>query len=263
MQPINCSLSVSSVSVIYDTPKGPFQAVHNASFCVERGECLALVGESGCGKTTLAKTISGLIMPTKGIIQLTNGVQIGTPTWHKHIQLIFQDPDSIFNPKRTIGWHLQEVVNLWQEQLSFEKQQERIHTLLEAVELSDDVLCRYSFELSGGQKQRASLIRSLLVDPKYLILDEPLASQDASKRKSVLLLLKQLQKTFNLGYIYITHDLSTLSSIADRVAVMNEGHIVEIESTETLLSHPKHEYTKQLLRARTNTIEKELMNRDL
>lgn len=262
MQPIAEKLHIDSLFVNYRSEKGVFQALSNISCHVERGKCLALVGESGSGKTTLAKATAGLILPSSGSISLTSGSGLyGTRNWHKKVQIIFQDPDSVFNPKRTIGWHVEESISLWHPEFSEVEKQNKIASLLEAVQLHEECLTKYSFELSGGQKQRASLVRSLLVEPEFLILDEPLASQDVSKRKSLLNLLKHIQKTFHLGYLYITHDLATLLKLADSVAVMYHGSIVEMKSTEELFSSPKHPYTQKLLSSRTKQLEEELLDR--
>lgn len=265
MQSVENALYARDVFVHYTTSRGLYHAVHQATFTLERGKCLALVGESGSGKTTLAKAICGLLPISKGsihIAQLTDK-PYHSRMWHKHVQLIFQDPDSIFNPKRTIGWHCNEILSIWSPHLSDIEKDHKIGTLLEQMELSKSVLTRHSFELSGGQKQRASLVRSLLVEPQFLVLDEPLASQDASKRKNLLLLLKTLQERYRLGYLYITHDLSRLSLLADEVAVMLSGHIVERKQTDELLKSPEHPYTQRLLQARLSSIQDELRKRAL
>jgi ABC-type oligopeptide transport system ATPase subunit len=254
-------LSVKSLSISYRTSKGSVLAVDNASLEIQRGSTLALVGESGSGKTTVAKAIVEIVKAQKGSVHISTKsetIRFSSPLWKKNVQMVFQDPDAVFNPKRTIGWHFDEVFSIWHPKLSSEEKVQKQKLLLSAVELDPDILSRYAFELSGGQKQRASILRSLLVEPTFLILDEPLASQDASKRKNLLLLLKKLQKEFSLGYLYITHDLSSLHTFSDSIAVMLQGSIVEIAPTQELLSNPKHPYTQKLLNARMTSIQKEL-----
>ena len=257
-------LNVQSLSITYKTHKNSLKAVDDVTFSLYRGSTLALVGESGSGKTTVAKAVAGIIPHAHGSVTIDEEKQslnMYSPLWKKKIQMVFQDPDSVFNPKRSIDWHFNEIFSLWHPQLSLEERIAKKRKLLNAMELQEEILSRYSFELSGGQKQRASLVRSLLVDPSFLILDEPLASQDASKRKSLLTLLKKLQKEFSLGYLYITHDLSSLSSLSDFVAVMYQGSVVEQEKTQEILSRPKQEYTKKLLGAQLLNIKNELERR--
>lgn len=257
-------LVVDSLTVHYNTTKASMKAVENVSFHLQQGSTLALVGESGSGKTTVAKAIAGLVPRQKGSISIESEKTTCVSSsleWRKTIQIVFQDPDAVFNPKRTIGWHIDEVFTLWHPLLAREAAFEKKKRLLSAVELEEDTLDRYAFELSGGQKQRASILRSLLVEPTFLILDEPLASQDASKKKNLLALLKKLQQEFSLGYLYITHDLSSLHMLADAVAVMHKGSLVEKGSTNEILNYPNHEYTRTLLKARLLDIRSELEKR--
>ena len=257
-------ITVDSLDIRYKTNHGIQSAVKNVSFSVKRGSCLALVGQSGSGKTTIAKVVSGLMRQSSGSIRLEcdqGPIMPMCPAWKKKVQLIFQDPDSVFNPKRTIGWHFEEAFHIWHPMISSQSKQSRIQHLLDAVDLESDCLTRFSFELSGGQKQRASLLRSLIVEPEYLILDEPLASQDASKQQSLLQLLKHLETQYSLGFLYITHDLSSLSYFADEVAVLHNGTIVEIADTQTVFSQPKHPLTIQLLHSRLEEIPAELAKR--
>lgn len=251
-------IKVDALHVHYVTQKTVKHAISNISFELEQGQCLALVGESGCGKTTLAKTVAGLLSPSAGTIQCLENrmpLNLSLSLWHKAVQIVFQDPDSVFNPKRTILWHFDEVLTLWHPNLSKTDKREKLLRLLASVELEQDIIHRHSFELSGGQKQRASIARSLLVEPSFLILDEPLASQDASKRKQLLTLLKNVQQQFSLGYLYITHDLSTLSHIANKIGVMYDGNLIELQNTTNLLTHPKHPYTIKLL---TSSIQRKI-----
>lgn len=258
-------LVVDSLTVRYTTKKTSMKAAENISFHLQQGSTLALVGESGSGKTTVAKAIAGLVACQRGSIVIESEKKThrlsSSSEWRKNVQIVFQDPDAAFNPKRTIGWHIDEVLALWHPNVSQEEAREKRKKLLTAVELEEDTLVRYAFELSGGQKQRASILRSLLVEPAFLILDEPLASQDASKKKNLLILLKKLQREFSLGYVYITHDLSSLPMIADSVAVMYQGSLVEKGLTHQILSQPTHEYTKKLLNARLLDIRSELVKR--
>ena len=226
-------------------------AVHNVSLRGEFGETIGIVGESGSGKSTLAKALLMLEPTTSGKI-FFQGVDMGAIRSHalrglrRQLQLIFQDPDASFNPRRTAGWHLHEVFTTHFSNMPVKERDERIDTVLREVQLIPEVKERFPYELSGGQKQRLAIARALLLSPKLIVLDEPLSSLDAGLRKSMLILLKHLQEEHQIGYCFITHDLSTLGAIASKVAVMYRGTIVETATLNELFQHPSHPYTGAL-----------------
>lgn len=214
------------------------------------GKTLGVVGESGSGKSTLAKILVGLVSPTFGTATIC-GASCTNNLKHtsKHVQMLFQDPESSFNPRKTIGWHYEEALSIHYPEKNSLWVKHKIADLLESVQLSPSIANRYPYELSGGQKQRAALGRALSPNPKLLILDEPLASLDVPLRKQIIALLLKLQEEHNLGYLFITHDLSTLKYIAHDVAVLCEGNLIEFGSASEILSHPKEGYTQRLISA--------------
>lgn len=240
------------VSVHFETAGKRVHAVHKASLRGAYGETVGVVGESGSGKSTLAKALLMLEPLTAGKV-FFQGVNMGATSPHslrklrRHMQLIFQDPDASLNPRKTAGWHLDEVFTTHFPELSRPERDDRIDRVLNKVRLAADLKSRYPYELSGGQKQRLAIARALLLSPRLIVLDEPLSSLDAALRKSVLTLLKELQEEHQIGYLFITHDLSTLGSIASKVAVMYRGMIVELATVDELYQHPCHPYTLSLL----------------
>lgn len=238
---------------------GYLKAVDDVSFHIEEGETLGLVGESGCGKTTTAKLIMRGIDPTDGQILLTLNNQTIDITKLKEkelrrtgvrraIQMIFQDPYSSLNPRMTVRDIIAEplIVNNVAKGKEID---DIVADLLKAVGLRPEYMQRYPHAFSGGQRQRIAIARAIALKPKLVICDEPTSALDVSVQAQIINLLKDLQKDFQLTYLFISHDLGVIEHICDRVAVMYVGKIVELASTEELFSSPKHPYTEALLSA--------------
>jgi len=230
---------------------GQVRAVDGVSFEVERGETVGLVGESGCGKSTVATTLMGLEEPTDGAVAFD-----GSPVadrerspgreFRKRVGMVFQDPTSSFDPRMTVGESVAEPLSI--HGVGDEaRRREVVADLLERVGLSADDFDRYPHEFSGGQKQRAALARALVLNPDLLVADEPVSALDVSVQASILSLLDDLQREFDLGMLLISHDMAVVREICDRVAVMYLGEIVETGPTSEVLSDPRHPYTRALV----------------
>lgn len=232
---------------------GYVKAVDDVSLNINAGEVFGLVGESGSGKTTLARAILRLLTPTSGQILFDNAdlLKIGKSELKRareHMQVVFQNPFLSLNPRMTVRNLIAEPFKAHRK-LSEEEITQRALRLLKLVGLSDEHLWKYSIELSGGQAQRVCIARALALEPKLVILDEPTSSLDVSVQAQILNLLKELQKTLGLTYLLITHDLGVVEYIADRVAVMYLGQIVEVGTFEQVFRKPAHPYTEALLSA--------------
>ena len=235
---------------------GHVRAVDGVSFDIARGEVLGLVGESGCGKTTTGRVILRADTPTGGEIHFTHS-ELGQmdlaqlsrdelqPVW-QNIQLIFQDPYSSLNPRMTLEQIVSEPLRNYNV-LEGSALRDRVAELLRLVGLRPEVMSRYPHAFSGGQRQRIGIARALALNPQLLICDEPVSALDVSIQAQILNLLKDLQQEFHLTYLFISHDLSVVRHICDRVAVMYVGKIVEISETDKLFSETQHPYTEALL----------------
>jgi peptide/nickel transport system ATP-binding protein len=232
----------------------PVLAVDKVSLHVAPGEVLGVVGESGSGKSTLAALITGLVTPTSGTVELL-GNDLSTlgrdalRAVRRRIGVVFQDPVSSLNPRNTVGQSVAEPIELHRALTGKQALTARVGALLEAVELPAGFRERYPHELSGGQRQRVALARALALDPDLLIADEPTSALDVSVQAKILSLFHRLQLERGFAAVFISHDLAVIEQVADRVAVMHHGHVVELGPTAKVLTEPLHPYTGRLLAA--------------
>jgi len=249
---------VENVELSYRTggpfrQQGEFKVLHGIDFTLRRGETLGLVGESGCGKSTLARVVAGLVKPSAGRV-LLNGVDTSSSdkaVWagmRKSVQMVFQDPFGSLNPRRRVGAIIGEPFRI-HGVAGGEERKRRVRELMELVGLNPEHYNRFPSEFSGGQRQRIGIARALALKPELIIFDEPVSALDVSIQAQVLNLMADLQRDLGLTYLFISHDLSVVRQICDRIAVMNKGKIVELADAEAIYENPQDDYTRTLLSA--------------
>jgi oligopeptide transport system ATP-binding protein len=240
--------------IVFQTKIGSVRAVDGVNLTLHKGETVGVVGESGCGKSTLARLLVGLERPTSGHI-IVNGTDTSRLSGEqmrrsrRDIQMVMQDPYTSLNPRMTVGDIIGEPFEIHPDVVPRKDRQARVRELLDVVGLNPDHINRYPHQFSGGQRQRIGIARAIALRPKILICDEPVSALDVSIQAQVVNLLEQLQNEFGLSYIFIAHDLSVVRHIADRVAVMYLGKIVETGTDNEIYDRPTHPYTQALLSA--------------
>lgn len=263
-------LSVSDLIVDFPVFGGILQkeidqvhAVKKVSFELYKGETLGIVGESGSGKSTLGNAILNVLRLTAPDVKISGEIKLNiddnqieisnlsrndSKPFRKHIQMIFQDPYSSLNPRMLVKDIIREPLDI-NTDLSTNEKNEKVNWLLDKVGLSSEQATRYPHEFSGGQRQRIGIARSLATEPEIIIADEPVSALDVSIQAQIINLMMDLQEEFNLSIIFIAHDLSVVKHISDRIGVMYNGELVEINKTDDIFDKPSHDYTRELLRA--------------
>jgi peptide/nickel transport system ATP-binding protein len=241
--------------VIERQPKAWLQAVSDVSFTINKGETLALVGESGSGKSTIARLIVGLLEPSDGEItfdgkSLAAGLQgAEARRLRRRFQMIFQDPFASLNPRWRVTEVIAEPLRVFEKQLSSRQRRERVGELLTLVGLSPEDGVKFPHQFSGGQRQRVAIARALAANPDFIVCDEPTSALDVSVQAQILNLMKDLQAEFGLTYLFISHDLSVVRHMANRIGVLYLGRLAELAESKTLFARPQHPYTRMLLDA--------------
>ncbi|MBQ6214811.1 MAG: ATP-binding cassette domain-containing protein [Oscillospiraceae bacterium] len=229
----------------------PLKAVDDVSFSIKPGETLGLVGESGCGKTTVGRSIIRIYKPTDGKVTF-DGEEITDKNilkMRRKMQMVFQDPYSSLNPRMTVEDIIGEPLDVHKMYKTKAERREKVLSLMETVGLKPDHASRYAHEFSGGQRQRIGIARALAVDPKFIICDEPVSALDVSIQAQVINMFEDLQKELGVAYLFIAHDLLVVQHISNRIAVMYLGHMVELADADELMDNPVHPYTESLLSA--------------
>lgn len=264
-------LEVKNLKKHYEVSRGLFKpkfivkAVDDISFSIKKGETFALVGESGCGKSTTGRTLLRLTDATSGEVRYKGEDMMSLPyekmrSLRRELQMVFQDPYASLNPKMTVKEILMEPLRVHKKYPPEERLQ-KIIEILEIVGLSKAHLDRHPNEFSGGQRQRIGIARAVILNPDFIVADEPVSALDVSVQSQVINLMLELQKKFGLTYLFISHDLSVIEHMTDRVAVMYLGKIVELADTEELFKNPKHPYTQALISAVPVSHPKEVKER--
>jgi peptide/nickel transport system ATP-binding protein len=250
----NVLLEIKNLKKYYKTKIGFLQAVDNVSFSIEKGKTLGIVGESGCGKTTIGRTILRLIEPTSGQIFL-EGREINSLSkrelrkMRKDFQIIFQDPFSSLDPRKTVSELIAEPIHIHKMFKTKKEVENKVKELMGIVGLAERLYDSYPHELDGGRRQRIGIARALSTNPKFIVCDEPVSALDVSIQAQILNILNEIQQKFGVTYIFITHDLSVVYYFSDDIAVMYLGQLVEKAPADELFSNPIHPYTKALLSA--------------
>jgi peptide/nickel transport system ATP-binding protein len=247
-------LKVTNLSKHFVTKRGLLKAVDNVSFSIEEGKTLGLVGESGCGKTTTGRAILRLLEPTSGsvVFDRHNIVKLKKREMRnlrKEMQIIFQDPFSSLDPRKSVSQIIAEPIRLNGLIRNKKDIEKRVLELMDMVGLAERLINSYPHELDGGRRQRIGIARALSVEPRFIVCDEPVSALDVSIQAQILNLLKELQETIGLTYLFITHDLAVVNHFSDDIAVMYLGQIIEKAPAEELFENPLHPYTKALLSA--------------
>ena len=227
------------------------KAVDDVSFCIKPGETLGLVGESGCGKTTVGRSLLHLYDPTGGTVRF-EGEEVTKKNIQRmraKMQMVFQDPYSSLDPRMTAEDIIGEPIDVHHLCANRKERREKVISLMELVGLNSEHATRYAHEFSGGQRQRIGIARALAVDPKFIVCDEPVSALDVSIQAQVINMFEDLQNQLGVAYLFIAHDLLVVQHISNRIAVMYLGHVVELADANELMSDPKHPYTQSLLSA--------------
>lgn len=227
------------------------KAVDDVSFCIKPGETLGLVGESGCGKTTVGRSLLHLYDPTGGTVRF-EGEEVTKKNIQRmraKMQMVFQDPYSSLDPRMTAEDIIGEPLDVHHLCASRKERRDKVISLMELVGLNSEHATRYAHEFSGGQRQRIGIARALAVDPKFIVCDEPVSALDVSIQAQVINMFEDLQNQLGVAYLFIAHDLLVVQHISNRIAVMYLGHVVELADANELMSDPKHPYTQSLLSA--------------